>query len=735
MSSYGLDVAPGLFPWLFTAVLAGAFWFHLKRSPARRPLLVLRGLAAVALALAFLRPSLLVREGQLAKPRLHILLDAGHTMKGKAPSSTSRLAQAVSWLQKNRSSIESRADVSVSMVSDRARPLGGLDKLGLASAEGTAFKPEQSLPDAVPPEGPPARTWLVTDGIAEGGGDLGRLLAGLGSPVDLLGVGPVKRETGAAFLDLKAPDFAFLHGMIPVSASVEATGLAGRDATVALSRADESAPGGWREVGRIKRRVNADLETFPVELTAPADSLGTARLRLVASGGGRERTREFRVETVRQKYRIMYLAGRPSPEYAALREFLKADPNHELVSFVILRNPENPSPAAESDMSLIPFPVDEIFGRALPQFDLFILENFSAARFRLPPQYLDALKRFVQGGGALLVKGGDNAFSSGGYKGSPLEEALPVVLSARAPDFVPGLFSPKPGPPEHPLVRLYETAESSQRAWAALPPLDGWGRFASVRQGATVLASHPKETTEDGKPLPVAAVRSFGRGKVMLISTDSSWRWKLGAAADPDAAGFYARFWTRAVQYLTGGLDLSKVKFAPLPDRVPPREPAKLSLRVFDEGFGPAPAGDTRVTVVWTGPDGKPVEAPVRLAEPGVYAVELLGLSPGAHKVRASARVRGRPWGDDEVRFMWEPVQDEPMDRNWLTKAAAAGGGKFQDLSVSARPDELLDLLPSPSPREETVRRLRPFISPLWLSLAALLFLAEWVLRRRSGHA
>ena len=733
--SWGLESGAGVWAWLAVGLVAGAFVLHAARSPVRRSLLVLRGLAAVALALALLRPALLAREGQLMKPRLLILLDAGHSMKGKAPGAASRLDQAKAWLKKHRAAIEARADASLVLVSDRARPLGGLDKLDTAAAEGTAFKPDQSLPDALPSEGPPARAWLITDGVAEGGGDLGRLLAGLGSPVDMLGAGPSKRETGAAFLDLKAPDFAFLHGTIPVEASIEATGLAGREATVTLARADENAPGGWREVGRVKRRIGADVETFPVSLASPADALGTARMRLVAAGGGRERSREFRVEIVRQKYRIMYLAGRPSPEYSALREFLKADPNHELVSFVILRNPENPSPAPDRELSLIPFPVDEIFGRALPQFDLFILENFSAARFRLPPQYLDALKRFVMNGGALLVKGGDSAFSAGGYKNSPLEEALPVVLSPRSPDFVPGLFSPKPGPPEHPLVRLYETPELSQRAWAALPPLDGWGRFTSVRPGVTVLASHPSETTEDGKPLPVAAVRSFGRGKVMLISTDSSWRWKLGAAADPDASGFYARFWTRAVQYLTGSLDLSKVKFAPLPDRVPPREPARLSLHVFDEGFGPAPASDTRLSVTWTGPDGRAREVSARETEPGVYAVELTGLTPGSHKVRASARVRGRHWGEDEVRFAWEPTQEEPMDRGWLTKAAAAGGGKFQDLSVLARPDELLDLLPLPRPREETVRRLHPFLSPFWLLLSGCLFLLEWALRRRSGHA
>ncbi len=731
--SWGLEAGSGPWGWALAAAALGAFWFHAARSPASRVLLLLRGAAAAALVLAVLRPVVLSREGRVSKPRLLVLVDAGHSMKGKGPGAPTRFAQALSWLKKNRAAIERRADVSVALVSDRARPLGGLGALDGAEPEGTAFRPDSALPDAASGAAP-ARVWLLSDGVAEGAGDIGRAIASLGAPLDALGAGPSRRETGAAFLDLKAPDFAFLHGVIPVEATVEATGLSGREATVVLWRADEAAPGGWREAARAKRRIAGDLETFPVSFTAPADALGAARLRLTASGGGRERAREFRVEIVRQKYRIMYLAGRPSAEYSALREFLKADPNHELVSFVILRNPENPSPAPDRELSLIPFPVDEIFGRALPQFDLFILENFSAARFRLPPQHLDALRRFVAGGGALLVKGGESAFSAGGYKNSPLEEVLPVVLSARTPDFVPGLFGPRPGPAEHPLVRLYETPEASARAWSALPPLDGWGRFAATRPGATVLAAHPRETSEDGKPLPVAAVRPYGRGKVMLISTDSSWRWKLGAAADPDAAGFYARFWTRAVQYLTGSLDLSKVKFAPLPDRVPPREPARLSLRVFDEGFGPAPAADTRVRVTWTGPDGKPREVAARETEPGAYAVELVGLSPGAQTVRASARLRGRVWGEDEVRFAWEPAQEEPMDRGWLSKAAAAGGGRFLDLAT-ATADEALADLPAPRPRDETVRRRRPFASPVWLALAAALLALEWALRRRAGHA
>ena len=121
---------------------------------------------------------------------------------------------------------------------------------------------------------------------------------------------------------------------------------------------------------------------------------------------------------------------------------------------------------------------------------------------------------------------------------------------------------------------------------------------------------HPQERTTDGQPLPVLAIREYGRGKVMLVSSDSTWRWRLGAAADWRIGAFYARFWTKAVQYLTGSLDLSKVKFAPLPDRLPAREPATFSLRVFDESFRPAERTATELTVLWTAPDGRTRRSP-----------------------------------------------------------------------------------------------------------------------------
>ncbi|HBT60909.1 MAG TPA: hypothetical protein DEB40_04105 [Elusimicrobia bacterium] len=750
-----LEWGGGTAGWAWALLVAAAMAWHWRRSreaaaaagTGRSPM-ALRALGALALALAALRPTVAVYEPQLSRPRLLILVDNGHTMalpfgngvpaawrlRDKGPGT--RLAAALDWLSRQRRAPGARRGARFYALSDRARGFVGWEGISGLQASAAGFHPAASLRDVLDDIGNehPERAWLLSDGISEPDPELEKVLAELHVPLDVIGVGPSRREKGAVFADLKTPDFAFLHGRISVEATVEASALADEVLELTLSKL---VSGSWTVADRRQVRLRTDFEAVCASFTATAQSLGSERYRLEARLSGKENVKaikEFRVEVIRQKYRIMYLAGRPSPEYANLREFLKADPNHELVSFVILRNPENPAFAPDNELSLIPFPAEEIFVTTLPQFDLFILENFSYTRFRLPTAYLGALKNFVASGGALLVIGGENAFTLGGYRGTPLEDILPVALSEQVPDFRPGLFHARPAALTHPLIQLYDTPEESRQAWESLPNLDGFTQFQSVRPGSTVLAVHPEARASSGEPLPIFAIREYGRGKVMLVSSDSTWRWRLGAALDWRIATFYGRFWTKAVQYLTGSLDLSKVKFAPLADRLPAREPAVLRLRVFDEGFRPAAAAQTALAVLWTAPDGAVREAVPRESGPGSYTLELTGLSPGWHRLKAMARYRGKPWGEDEVRFEWaQGLPDAPMDRKWLRRAADASGGTLTELSA-ARAADLLERLSPVREQSEVKRRLHPWASSWWLALALALFLGDWALRRWKGY-
>lgn len=67
---------------------------------------------------------------------------------------------------------------------------------------------------------------------------------------------------------------------------------------------------------------------------------------------------------------------------------------------------------------------------SLPALDTFaavILNNI--ARDKLPPTLVDALDGYVQRGGGLIMVGGEESFGLGGYQGTAVEKALPVLVT------------------------------------------------------------------------------------------------------------------------------------------------------------------------------------------------------------------------------------------------------------------------------------------------------------------
>ncbi len=67
---------------------------------------------------------------------------------------------------------------------------------------------------------------------------------------------------------------------------------------------------------------------------------------------------------------------------------------------------------------------------SLDRYDLVILSNIPATA--LPAERMESIGRYVGDfGGGLIVAGGDESFTPGGYRGTPLEDILPVRSEAK----------------------------------------------------------------------------------------------------------------------------------------------------------------------------------------------------------------------------------------------------------------------------------------------------------------
>ncbi|MDP9150567.1 MAG: hypothetical protein M3O36_11590, partial [Myxococcota bacterium] len=190
----------------------------------------------------------------------------------------------------------------------------------------------------------------------------------------------------------------------------------------------------------------------------------------------------------RERVRVLHVAGRPTNDVRALRQWLKSDASLDIVAFFILRTPTDSVNASQSELALIPFPVDELFQEHLPSFDAIVLQDFDAQPYGLE-KYLENIQHYVRSGGGLVMVGGQNSFVAGGYAETPLARVLPVELegapgatSADPSAFVPewtaaGLAAPLLGP-------LRDAIGED------LPQMPGANVLGNVRPGGIALWSH-----------------------------------------------------------------------------------------------------------------------------------------------------------------------------------------------------------------------------------------------------
>ena len=107
---------------------------------------------------------------------------------------------------------------------------------------------------------------------------------------------------------------------------------------------------------------------------------------------------------MRDRLRVLLVSGEPHAGERVWRNILKSDPSVDLVHFTILRPPEKQDGTPIRELSLIAFPIRELFDVKLDEFDLIIFDRYSR-RGVIPQAYLENVARYVRNGGRLSRSG------------------------------------------------------------------------------------------------------------------------------------------------------------------------------------------------------------------------------------------------------------------------------------------------------------------------------------------
>jgi hypothetical protein len=314
------------------------------------------------------------------------------------------------------------------------------------------------------------------------------------------------------------------------------------------------------------------------------------------------------VQGIRNRLRVLLVSNAPHMGERAWRNLLKSDPSIDLVHFTILRTPASMDPTPTDEMSLIAFPVEELFQRKLRDFDLVIFDRYRQYDL-LMPHYFTNIARYVRDGGAFLMAL-DTASPDRALYGTDIGALLPVAPAGQ--DILRQNFTPQ-----------RTAAGLAHPVTADLPPESDWGKWYAMDD---VQARSGDVLLQGARAKPLLVLDKVGKGRVAVLASDNIWLWSKGA---DETVGPYRDLLRNLSHWLMKEpeLDDDYMKASVQGD--------KISLSQRDRSAGEkslqmtAPSGREE-TLSWSAPENGWRKAVVQAEETGVYA-----FASGARKVFA----------------------------------------------------------------------------------------------------
>lgn len=544
-----------------------------------------------------------------------------------------------------------------------------------------------------------------------------------------------------AITKVEYDEYAFVRNDSTIKATINVNGSYKFNMPVTLKQGNSLISSQLVPVVPVKKEYVVDFKLTPNRVGTHVYSISVPFIEdeLLEENNNKE----FVQSVVRDRIRILHLCGKPSWDLRFLRHMLKQVHNIDLVSFYILKSQFDISEVPNSEMSLIPFPINELFTKMLDTFDLVIFQNFDYRPFDIPlnifAQYFTNLKKYVfEDGGAFLMIGGDLAFLNGGYENTLMKDILPVDMGFGFPEIDPDAFKAVTTSQSklHPVGLLDSNPENNEKIWKNLPFLQGCNKAGKTKNGAVAIAVHPSIKI-NGENLPIIAVGNMGNGRSAAIMTDSLWKWDFQSAAEGGTNRDYLKLWNNMIKWLTHDPDMNFVNVSSDKTDYKTDQVVKLSLEALDSSYRALKNQDVDVDIIKSS-DGKVVlSTSVRTGNNGKASLDFKPKNGGFYKTVIRTSEKEGSGGLSHAVFYVEPsnreFEDLSVNEDILSGIATSSGGKFLRLPMKSDIDEVLQL--KPTERFKPLGKKNYSLWDNWIIFVVLagLFVTEWWLRFKVG--
>lgn len=349
------------------------------------------------------------------------------------------------------------------------------------------------------------------------------------------------------------------------------------------------------------------------------------------------------VNGIRDRLRVLLVSDAPHMGKRAWRNLLKSDPAIDLVHFSILRPPAAVDNTPSHEMSLIAFPVDELFNRRLHDFDLIIFDRYQQFGLLLP-HYFQNIAEFIRNGGAFLMALGTDNSDMILYR-----SALGKILPARPDDELKATILRDTFTPH--LTAAGETHPIT----ADLKAGDEGGRWGQWHSSAKISKRSGTSLMNGVDDTPLLVVDRVEKGRIAVLGSDNIWLWAKGKKT----AGPYTELLRNLSHWL--------MKEPELEEDYIKAEAAGFSVKVSQRDIGDDPK-----TVEMTAPDGTISSLTLDKKEDGwmisVQQVEQNGIYRFSNGKRQAYVIVGTAMNEEFANVRTTPEKLKPV-------VEATGGG------------------------------------------------------------
>lgn len=703
-------------------------------------LLALRLAVVIAVLMVLARPVVRRTALRIQRPTLAVLLDDSRSMRirdmpGDGNGVPSSRADAVKHaLASNWRRIE-RLDGAFDVVGYRFGEVA--TRAGAAGDDPWPLETKGQVTDvaaalslvaerAGTDQSPLGAVLIVSDGSNNAGADsevaaAARSLADLDVPIFAVGVGSAEPRGDSRSLfgrDLRGPGRVAVRAIVPIEADFEAIGFADTpidveclwDGEVIATR--RLVPSSAREVLHARfERVAGAAGFHAVEVRARPTDLRWKDAPATLS--------QF-VRVIDDQIHILYVEAHPRSEGAFITRALAGEPRFQLTKALLGR------------------PVQGMWSDPLPRerarwqrYHAIILGDLT--RRDLKKTQMAAIRDVVLDfGTGLAVIGGFENTGRRSFAETALADVIPVKLGAGSSVEGAVRLRVTIAGRDHPICRIGEDGDV-ERAWSGLPSLAGLTMLGTAKPTAETLV-----TDETGRPAIVTG--TVGKGRVLAMAVDSTWRWRMQIEG---GAAVHQRFWRQMIYWIANRrpdvhITVSQPRYDVLRVR-PGTRGIEIEAFVVN-GLSGLTLEAARLDVTLTTPDGQTSKLDMQTREDR-WVQRLFPKRTGTYELLLVASHEGQEVGRSQTRFVVESVDLErrqPLANlalmQGLADATSEAGGRFALLADLRR---MLQELGDGDFRRQVIETTRQDLGDTlrWPILAVVcgLLALEWVIRKRFG--